>query len=497
MIDQRPPISLNQLLDGNFVISRSGDADLLITGVTSDSRQVVSGNLFVAVSGTIVDGHHFIDEAWQRGASVVVLDNREMFERYKTSLAAHQILCLVQNSHRILARLAACWYGFPARSLVMIGVTGTNGKTTISYLLEHLLSHAGYRVGVISTVNYRFAGTQQPASHTTPGPEELHALLRRMVDAGADCCVMEVSSHALVQERVYAIPFSIVVFTNLSHEHLDYHQKMESYFQAKKLLFTGLNTDAFKVINGDDIWGRRLLDEVKFPKFSYGLQGGAEFRAEKLEFSSRGTTFMIEAKGNAWECHSPLIGRYNVANVLAALVVARHLGGEMERLLTEMTYFQQVPGRLQRVTNQLKIHIFVDYAHTPDALEKVLTALRECTMAGRLLTLFGCGGDRDRQKRPEMGRIAQHYSDLVVVTSDNPRHEDPERIIAEILAGMTRSSAVVVERDRRRAIAEIIAASQPGDLILIAGKGHESYQQIGDEKFPFDDVQVVKEMLAA
>ncbi|MEA3240047.1 MAG: UDP-N-acetylmuramoyl-L-alanyl-D-glutamate--2,6-diaminopimelate ligase [Pseudomonadota bacterium] len=497
MIDQRPPIFLNQLLDGNSVISRSGDEDLLITGVTSDSRQVVSGNLFVAVSGTITDGHHFIDEAWQRGASVVVLDNRDMFERYKTSLAADQILCLVQNSHRTLAQLAACWYGAPAQSLVMIGVTGTNGKTTISYLLEHLLSHAGYRVGVISTVNYRFAGIQQPAAHTTPGPEELHALLRRMVDAGADCCVLEVSSHALVQERVAAISFSTVVFTNLSHEHLDYHQEMESYFQAKKLLFTGLNTDAFKVINGDDLWGRRLLEEVKSPKLSYGLQQGAEFRAEKLEFSSRGTTFMIEAEGNTWECHSPLIGRYNVANVLAALAVVQHLDSEMKHLLTAITHFQQVPGRLQRVTNQREMHIFVDYAHTPDALEKVLAALKECAVAGRLLILFGCGGDRDRQKRPEMGRIAQCYSDLVVVTSDNPRHENPEQIIADILAGMTMSPAVMVENNRRRAIARIIAAGRPGDLVLLAGKGHETYQQIGDEKFPFDDVQVAKEMLAA
>jgi len=497
MIDQRPPIPLNQLLDGNSIISRSGNVDVLISGVTSDSRQVVSGNLFVAVSGTVVDGHCFIDEAWQRGAFVVVLDNRDLFERYKMSLSAGQTLCLVQNSHRTLAQLAACWYGSPARSLTMIGVTGTNGKTTISYLLEHLLSHSGYRVGVISTVNYRFAGIQQPAFHTTPGPEELQAFLRRMVDAGADCCVMEVSSHALVQERVHAIPFSTVVFSNLSHEHLDYHREMECYFQAKKLLFTGLNADAFKVINSDDLWGRRLLEEVKSPKLSYGLQQGAELRAEKPDFFSHGTTFLMRVAGKTWKCRSPLIGRYNIANLLAALAVARHLDGEMEGLLAAMTRFQQVPGRLQRVPNERKIHLFVDYAHTPDALEKVLIALRECSADGRLLTLFGCGGDRDRQKRPEMGRIAQRYSDLVVVTSDNPRHEAPERIIADILAGMAKSSALIVEKDRRRAIARIIAAGQPGDLILLAGKGHESYQQIGDEKFPFDDVQVAKEMLAA
>jgi len=497
MIAQRPPIPLHRLLEGDFVVARCGNVNVPITGVTSDSRKVVSGNLFVAVSGTVVDGHSFIDEAWQRGAVVVILDNHDLFERYKMARAADQTLCLVQNSHRALAQLAACWYGFPARSLTMIGVTGTNGKTTISYLLEHLLSHSGYRVGVISTVNYRFAGIEQPASHTTPGPEELQALLRRMVDAGITCCVMEVSSHALVQERVCAIPFSTVVFSNLSHEHLDYHREMEHYFQAKKLLFTGLNTEAFKVINSDDLWGRRLLAEVKSPKLSYGLRPGAEFRAEKPEFSSHGTTFLMRVAGKTWKCHSPLIGRYNIANLLAALAVARHLDGKMEDLLVAMAGFQPVPGRLQPVPNERKIHLFVDYAHTPDALEKVLIALKECSADGRLLTLFGCGGDRDRQKRPEMGRIAQCYSDLVVVTSDNPRHEDPERIIADILAGMEKSSALIVEKDRRRAIARIIAAAQPGDFILLAGKGHESYQQVGDQKFPFDDVQVVKEMLAA
>jgi len=497
MIKQRPPVFLNQLLAMDVVVSRAGKADVLVTGVTSDSRQVEKNHLFVALSGTLVDGHQFIDKAWQRGAAGVVLDNPEIFARQRKSLAADKVLCLVQNSHRTWSHVAAGWYGHPARSLTMIGITGTNGKTTISYLLEHLLSHAGHRVGVISTVNYRFAGMELPASHTTPGPEKLHALLRRMVDAGTTCCVMEVSSHALVQERVYGIPFSVVAFTNLSHEHLDYHREMEDYFQAKKLLFSGLNARVFKVINADDSWGRRLLAEVEAPKISYGLQAGDEFRAEKLELSSRGTTFMIETAKKSWMCHSPLIGRFNVANVLAAFAVARHLGVEMESLLAEITHFQPVPGRLQRVPNQRKIHIFVDYAHTPDALEKVLAALRECAGSGRLLTMFGCGGDRDRKKRPEMGRIAQCYSDLVVVTSDNPRHEDPEGIIADILAGMTASSAVIVEQDRRRAIAAVIAAGRPGDLILLAGKGHESYQQVGDEKFPFDDVRVVEEVLAA
>ncbi len=487
---------LKDLLGDHDVIVRVGDDDMVITGVLADSRKVINGGLFVAVAGNDVDGHDFIDEAWRRGAAAVVVDRRDVFEHWKQTVTAGRALCLVPDSRCALARLAAGWHGFPARSLVMVGITGTNGKTTIAYLLEHLLVRAGHRVGVVSTVNYRFAGLEQPAAHTTPGADELQALLRRMVDAGTTCCVMEVSSHALDQRRAAEIPFSVVIFTNLSHEHLDYHREMGSYFQAKKQLFTG-SGEAFKVINGDDAWGRRLLGEVEGSKLSYGLEPEVDFRAVEPEFSSLGTTFTLEAAGKCWRCRSPLIGRFNVLNVLAALAAARQLGGAMELLLEAVESFPQVPGRLQRVPNQRDLHILVDYAHTPDALEKVLSALRECVGEGRLLTLFGCGGDRDRRKRPEMGRIAQLYSDFVVVTSDNPRHEDPERIIAGILAGMTLSGKVVVEKDRRRAIAALIAAGRPGDLLLIAGKGHESCQQIGDRKLPFDDVQVVKEVLAA
>ncbi len=488
---------LNDLLGDHDVIARIGDDDVVITGVLADSRKVSSGSLFVAVAGNVVDGHDFIDEAWRRGAAAVVVDRRDVFEHRKKNVPAGRVLCLVPDSRRSLARLAAGWHGFPARSLVMVGITGTNGKTTIAYLLEHLLTRAGHRVGVVSTVNYRFDGLEESAAHTTPGADELQALLRRMVDAGTTCCVMEVSSHALDQQRAAEIPFSVVIFTNLSHEHLDYHREMESYFQAKKQLFTGCDGKVFKVINGDDAWGRRLLGEVEGPKLSYGLEPEVEFRALEPEFSSRGTTFTIEAAGERWRCHSPLIGRFNVLNVLAALAAARQLGGTMDLLLEVLENFPQVPGRLQRVPNQRNLHILVDYAHTPDALEKVLSSLRECVGEGRLLTLFGCGGDRDRRKRPEMGRIAQRYSDLVVVTSDNPRHEDPEQIIADILDGMTLSGDVLVEKDRRRAIAALIAVGRPGDLLLIAGKGHESYQQVGDQRLPFDDVQVVKEVLAA
>ena len=489
---------LNNLLEGLDVIARVGDDNPAITGVLADSRKAAGGSLFVAVAGNAVDGHDFIDEAWRRGAAAVVVDRRDDFERRKKTIPAGRVFCLVPDSRCALARLAAGWHGFPAHSMVMVGITGTNGKTTIAYLLEHLLARAGHRVGVVSTVNYRFAGLEQPAAHTTPGADDLQALLRRMVDAGTTCCVMEVSSHALDQQRAGEIPFSVVIFTNLSHEHLDYHREMESYFQAKKQLFTGCGGRAFKVINGDDRWGRRLLGEVEDPKLSYGLAPEVEFRALEPEFSSLGTTFTIEAAGERWRCcHSPLIGRFNVLNVLAALAAARQLGGTMELLLEAVESFPQVPGRLQRVPNQRDLHILVDYAHTPDALEKVLSALRECVREGRLLTLFGCGGDRDRRKRPEMGRVAQRYSDLVVVTSDNPRHEDPEQIIADILAGMAPSEKLIVEKDRRRAIAAVIAAGRPGDLLLIAGKGHESYQQVGDRKLPFDDVQVVKEVLAA
>ncbi|MBN2333555.1 MAG: UDP-N-acetylmuramoyl-L-alanyl-D-glutamate--2,6-diaminopimelate ligase [Deltaproteobacteria bacterium] len=490
-------LPLKQLLDCCQVETLAGDHGVMITSVVSDSRQVIAGSLFVAVSGTAVDGHQFIADAWRRGAAAVLVDSPTVFVTQHSALPAGRALCLVADSRKSLALLAACWHGFPAQKLHLIGITGTNGKTTVSYLLEHLLQGAGFQVGVVGTVSYRFSGTERVADRTTPGPEQLQQLLRQMVDAGVTCCIMEVSSHALIQERVYGLPFAEVVFTNLTHEHLDYHRDMEDYFQAKKRLFADEHRQAVKIINSDDPWGCRLLAEVAEPKESYGLIDHPDLLAAELRLTSQGAHFVLSTAGEALAFQSPLIGRFNVANVLAAVAAARRLGCGVAELQQGVASFSSVPGRLERVPNQRRIHVFVDYAHTPDALEGVLSTLKETVSGGRLLTLFGCGGNRDRQKRPAMGAIAQRYSDLVVVTSDNPRHEDPEVIIADILSGMEQSPAVIVEVDRRRAISRIIAASCPGDLVLLAGKGHETYQQVGARQLPFDDVAVAREVMAA
>ena len=479
-------------------LAASGKLDRWVTSLTSDSRQVTGNGVFVAVSGTALDGHQFVTDAWQRGAAAVVVEQEEVFRREsRQAEKTGRTVCLVADSRRTLAAMAAAWYGFPARSLNLVAVTGTNGKTTVAYLLEYLLGRASCRVGVIGTVSYRWPGEEEPAGRTTPGPEKLQQLLARMVTAGMTHCVMEVSSHALVQERVAGLPFAVTVFTNLSHDHLDYHRQMEAYYQAKKRLFTGCWAKSVKIINRDDNWGVRLLAEIETPGYAYGCQAPADYLATDISLTAAGSRFRLVAADRYCWLTTPLIGRFNIYNVLASLVAAEKLGCPKAMINQAVPHLPPVPGRLEKVPNEKGLHLFIDYAHTPDALEKVLQALRECSQESRLLTLFGCGGDRDRHKRPRMGKVVQRYSDFAIVTSDNPRHEDPEMIIADILAGMVVNEAVIVEPDRRQAIHRLIAISRPGDLLLLAGKGHETYQEIGDVKVPFADLEVVREALAA
>ncbi len=475
-----------------------GNLARAVAAPTADSRQVPAGGVFVAVRGTAADGHDFLAAAWERGAGAVVVDREEVFRRESQRPENRsRTLCLVADSRRALAALAAAWYGYPARRLPLVGVTGTNGKTTVTHLLAYLLQQSGFRVGVVGTVSYRWPGVDEEAARTTPGPEKLQQLLARMVAAGVTHCIMEVSSHALDQERVAGLPFRLTVFTNLSHDHLDYHRDMEDYYRAKKKLFAGSWAAAVKIVNRDDPWGSRLLGEVDPPVFACSCEEAAAYRATEISLTAAGSRFHLAAPGFQEWLESPLIGRFNVDNVLAAVAAADQLGCPAATIVREVSRLPQVPGRLERVPNGRQLHLFIDYAHTPDALEKVLLALRGCAARRRLLTLFGCGGDRDRQKRPRMGRLAQRYSDLVVVTSDNPRHEDPRAIIGDILAGMNDDGEVVVEPDRRQAIRRLLTVARAGDLVLIAGKGHEAYQEIGGRKLPFSDLQVVREALAA
>lgn len=480
--------------------------DSRVERVTADSREVGPGTLFVAVRGTTADGHAFVEDVMTRGALAVVGEEPWAWGAVRTQDRYVE----VKSSRHALGELASAFHDHPSRSLLMVGVTGTSGKTTTTYLIESILRTAGRRVGVIGTVNFRFGETVLPSTHTTPGAAELQALLAQMRDLGADAVVMEVSSHALKQARVAGVAFDGMVFTNLSPEHLDFHPDMEDYFAAKKLLFTEMAQEAWRggkrphgAIHSGDAFGARLIRE---------LEASPERSIEVVPFAATGPGSEVRVGVEGIEgtlqgvpVRSPLIGSFNAQNLAGAIAVTRALGVSATAISGGVSVLACVPGRLERVPNSRGIHVLVDYAHKPDALEKVLTTLGEMRDGRRLITVFGCGGDRDRTKRPVMGGIACRLSDAVFITSDNPRSEDPESIVAEIVAGTAGARNFQVEVDRRKAIHAAIAAARPGDLVVIAGKGHEDYQIIRDPapgagpkatvKVHFDDREVAREAL--
>ncbi len=464
--------------------------------VSAHSGRVRPGGVFVAVPGAAVDGAKFIPRAVEKGAAYVVAANGAALP---DGAGAELVLC--DDPREALGELAAARYGtnrLGDKGLALVGVTGTNGKTTIAYILEHLLASAGRSAGVLGTIEYRWPGANIVSNLTTPGCLDLHRMFADMAEAGVEAAVMEASSHALEQGRTAGLVFDAAVFTNLTQDHLDYHGDLEAYAEAKSLLFTRhLKTPENAVINFDDAFGRDLLAGLP-GAVGYGLGEppagtGPFLRGAVVESSAGGLALDASFKGEAWRVESPLVGRHNASNLLAAMGAGLVLGlspGDMEAL----SGFAGAPGRFERVSNPQGLDVFVDYAHTPDALSNVLSALRELT-AGRLVAVFGCGGDRDRTKRPLMGAVVCEYADLAVLTSDNPRHEDPRAVIEDVKPGLGGCAEVIVEPDRRRATAAALAAMQKGDVLVVAGKGHEDYQQIGDEKFPFSDVAVIKEIL--
>ena len=492
---------LLSLLDALIVKGVVGMEDQVIEGIYYDSRNVRPGGLFVAVPGFQADGYAFVDDAVQRGAAAIVTEKRWVAP---SSVSVVE----VENARRALAALSAAFYGEPSRELFVIGITGTNGKTTTAYLVESILSAAGFDVGVVGTINYRFGGQTFVNPVTTPESLDLTRILRQMVDKGLTHAVLEVSSHALDLDRVAFCDFDVGVFTNLSRDHLDYHGDMEVYWQCKRKLFLeylGLGSkqiQAAAVVNWDDSKGRELASDVGVRCFRVGLSEGCQIRAEHPHVTIGGASATVKTPEGYFNFSSPLIGRHNVYNVLAATGVAEAMGLPVAVTKKGIESLQGVPGRLEPVANEAGINVFVDYAHTPDALENVLMALKELT-TGRLIAIFGCGGDRDRDKRPMMGASAGRFCDLCVLTSDNPRTESPEAILLDILAGMATvqdrryepmdlakgflKPGYVVEPDRRRAIALGIGASRCGDTVLIAGKGHETYQIMGGMALPFDD----------
>lgn len=458
-----------------------------VQGITSDSRKVQPGMVFVAVRGGASDGHDHIEEAFEKGAVLAVGEVALEIPGYVQ----------VADSRLALAYLAAAHTGYPSTKMLMVAVTGTSGKTTTTYLLESILKAAGHQVGVIGTINFRYGTQVIDSTHTTPGAAELQSLLAQMHKDGCTAVVMEVSSHALRQERVAAIAFDAMLFTNLSAEHLDFHRDMEDYYSAKATLFKDLPQYAIHVgkkplaaINRDDSYGARLARELA--RESEMALSVKEYFTPVLNISLSG----IEGEIEGVAIHSSLTGAFNGSNIAGAVSLGLGLGIPASQVAKGISQLKGVPGRLDRVDNQRGVHVWVDYAHKPDALEKVLLTLREIRKGQRLITVFGCGGDRDRQKRPVMGRTAVELSDYVWITSDNPRTEDPQAIIREILNGVTGHAHYKVEPDRRRAIFGAIRMASRGDLVLIAGKGHENYQILGTEKIHFDDREVAIEALS-
>ena len=499
---------LREFLPLQEIEEAGGNLDQEVTGLTYDSRQVRAGEIFFAIPGEKFDGHEFIPQALQNGAAGVVVAHKRTWPQGATWIRTKDV-------RRTMGLWGAHFYGRPSRRMRVVGVTGTNGKTTVSYLVESILSAAGLEPGVIGTINYRYRGRQLPSHHTTPESLELQSLLAEMETTGAQSVVMEVSSHALIQERVRGIDFDIGVFTNLSRDHLDYHGSMDDYFLAKSKLFTdylGASVKSKKaaVIYAEDAKGRELIDKLSdagLETWSYGVDSQWDIHPLEVQSDVGGLRGRMKFKGRHLDFSSPLIGAANLQNIMGAVGVGGCLDLPGDVIAKGIHQLTAVPGRLEKVENDLGVSVLVDYAHTPDALEKVLGAVRPLTQQ-RVLTVFGCGGDRDRGKRPLMGEIAARLSDLLVLTSDNPRTEDPLRILAEIEGGIQDTGlkrfggdspqagrGYWVEKDRRAAIRIGLRAAQRGDLVLIAGKGHEDYQILGATKIHFDDREVAREEL--
>ena len=483
---------LKNLLSAISPSALVGPVDRAVESLAYDSRRVQANSLFVALRGEKSDGHQFIDQAIERGATVIVAE-REAQQGPATWVQ-------VDDTQAALADLSAAFYGRPARQLKLAGVTGTNGKTTTTFLIKHICEKAGLRCGLIGTVRYEIGERVLPATRTTPFSLELQELLAQMVNAGCKAAAMEVSSHALAQKRTRGLEWDVAVFTNLTQDHLDYHGTMEEYFEAKAKLFTGLGAQpakkkAIAVVNIDDRYGEKLIDRLakSVPVVTYGMGARADFRASNYRPEFAGTSYQLDARGKSFLVRVPLIGRFNVANSLAALAAASCLGVSLRDAILSLAKSPQVPGRLESVAAKRQFQVFVDYAHTPDALLNVLKTCRELSPR-KLIVVFGCGGDRDRQKRPLMARAADENADFSIITSDNPRKEDPEAIIAEVAKGF-RSDRYEKITERASAIARAIALAQPRDIVVIAGKGHETYQEFADSTIPFDDMQVARRAL--
>lgn len=466
-----------------------GSLETEVAGVRSDSRKVEKGDLFVATVGTKVDGHDFIPSVIEKGASVIVCEKMpaERFEQV--------VYLLVSDANEALGRLASAWYGYPSSKLRLVGVTGTNGKTTTATLLYQLFGRFGHRCGLLSTVCNYVGAEARPSTHTTPDPLSLNALLAEMVEVGCEYAFMEVSSHSIDQRRIAGLEFVGGLFTNITRDHLDYHKTFANYLAVKKRFFDELPQEAFALTNLDDRNGNVMLQNTKAAKKTYSARGMANFRAKVIEDNFDG--MLLEMNGR--EVFVPFIGRFNASNLLAVFGAAVLLGKPEEETLIHLSALRSVSGRFEVVKSPAGYRAIVDYAHTPDALMNVINTINEIRCgAGRLITVVGCGGDRDKGKRPMMAKEALAGSDQVIFTSDNPRSEEPQSILDDMMAGVEASDQrrVLVVADRYQAIKTACMLAQPGDVILVAGKGHENYQEIKGVKHHFDDKEVLAEVMS-
>lgn len=489
-------LKLGELIGYTDVIAYGGNLDSEIGDVTGDSRQAKPQTIFVAVTGFKTDGHKYIADALHRGASAVIIENDAFCSDEYTWIQ-------VSDSRKALADLSSILYGEPSRKMNIVGVTGTNGKTTITNLITAILEDAGYLVGLLGTIHNRIGQEILPVEHTTPEASELQKLFKRFWAQGADYTVMEVSSHALELNRVRNTEFDVAVFTNLTQEHLDFHGDMENYLAAKGKLFSTLGQNAdkkrrkFAIFNADDPYSYKLMEMTRVPIITYGIKKDADVQAEKICVSHAGVKFILKYADRQLPVKLKLTGLFNVYNSLAAIAVGLVEGIPAEKIIASLGKITGIPGRFENVNSGSDYAVIVDYSHTPDSLENCLKTARELAR-GRIITVFGCGGDRDRTKRPLMGEVAGRLSDLCIVTSDNPRSELPGKIIEEVLPGLAKGAGTkpfLQIEDRQKAIFRAIKEAHAEDVVIIAGKGHENYQLIGSEVIPFDDKEVAREAL--
>jgi len=481
-------MKLSKLLTNVKPIACKGDVDIEIKGVNIDSRKIESGHLFIAMKGTQVDGHKFISKAIELGAVAILLE--DMPEVLDDKVTYVQVASTEEDAGKV----ATMFYGDPSHKLKLVGVTGTNGKTTIATLLYRMFREFGYKVGLLSTVCNYINDEEYPASHTTPDPIELNCLLAKMVDEGCEYAFMECSSHAIHQHRIGGLDFVGGIFTNLTRDHLDYHKTFENYRNAKKMFFDGLSKNAFAITNADDKNGMIMVQNTKATVKTYSIKRMADFRAKILECHFEGMYLEIDGK----EVGVQFIGKFNVSNLLAVYGAAIMLGKKPEEILIAMSTLKSVNGRLEPIQSPEGFTAVVDYAHTPDALENVLNAIHDVLdgKGGHVITVCGAGGHRDKGKRPLMAQEAVKQSDTVILTSDNPRDEEPQAIIDDMLAGLdtTQRKKVLTIVDRKEAIRTAAMMAKKGDVILVAGKGHENYQEINGVKHHFDDHEVIREI---